>query len=234
MEADPAPSTRLVTDGSVGLGALALSKAKAVYCRGWGGQCKNGPVMTNRSGKGSCTGGNARRKGSVLCSSTSGLERASAPVSSSKLPRKTCGKPRATRSGQFSSSLGPLWLKTRPGLRHRAPRRRGARSGSCCWLDLRTRGSQNGLGLLKPTQGKDGLLESHDPGKPKTRPRPRDSRARGDGPTQRLAYSVAAGPPPCARGPTPAWCMSRGLGNARVTQGPLEINCTSPKRPGGQ
>ena len=36
VEADPAPSTRLVTDGSVGLGALALSKAKAIYCRGSG------------------------------------------------------------------------------------------------------------------------------------------------------------------------------------------------------
>ena len=46
VEADPAPSTRLVTDGSVGLGALALSKAKAIYCRGSGGQCKNGPMMT--------------------------------------------------------------------------------------------------------------------------------------------------------------------------------------------
>ena len=107
VEADPAPSTRLVTDGSVGLGALALSKAKAVYCRGWGGQCKNGPVMTNRSGKGSCTGGqDTGRKGSTFsCSSTSGLERASAPVSPSlKLPRKTCGKPcAATRRGQFSS-----------------------------------------------------------------------------------------------------------------------------------
>ena len=46
MEADPTPSTRLVTDGSVGLGALALSKAKAIYCRGSGGQFKNGSMMT--------------------------------------------------------------------------------------------------------------------------------------------------------------------------------------------
>ena len=47
VEADSTPSTRLVTDGSVGLGALALSKAKAIYCpRGSGGQCKNGPMMT--------------------------------------------------------------------------------------------------------------------------------------------------------------------------------------------